>query len=92
MTDQIVPDDKDWTWVLDRPCPECGFDAGSLDVSAVGDLIRATAASWVAVLGGDEAVVRSRSIPSRWSTLEYGAHVRDGGVETSLRCISSGSR
>jgi hypothetical protein len=20
----IVPDDKDWTWVLERPCPECG--------------------------------------------------------------------
>ena len=77
MTDQIVPDDKDWTWVLDRPCPECGFDAGSLDVSAVGDLIRATAASWVAVLGGDEAVVRARTVPDRWSTLEYGAHVRD---------------
>jgi hypothetical protein len=22
----IVPDTKDWTWVLRRPCPECGFD------------------------------------------------------------------
>lgn len=22
--DQIVPDTKDWTWVLERPCPECG--------------------------------------------------------------------
>jgi hypothetical protein len=22
----IVPDTKDWTWVLDRPCPECGLD------------------------------------------------------------------
>ena len=22
----IDPDTKDWTWVLDRPCPECGFD------------------------------------------------------------------
>ena len=21
----IEPDTKDWTWVLDRPCPECGF-------------------------------------------------------------------
>src|SRR5262245_58876013 len=19
-----APDDKDWTWVLERPCPECG--------------------------------------------------------------------
>jgi len=22
----ITPDTKDWTWVLARPCPECGFD------------------------------------------------------------------
>ena len=21
----IVPDDKDWTWVLERRCPQCGF-------------------------------------------------------------------
>ena len=77
MTDQIVPDDKDWTWVLDRRCPECRFDARALDVSSVGDLIRATAAGWVAVLGDDEARVRRRPIPGRWSTLEYGAHVRD---------------
>lgn len=25
----IVPDTKDWTWVLERACPECGFDASS---------------------------------------------------------------
>ncbi len=77
MSDQIVPDGKDWTWVLDRPCPECGFDAGSLVVSTVGDLIRTTAASWVVVLTGDESSVRTRDVPGRWSTLEYGAHVRD---------------
>ena len=29
---EIVPDDKDWTWVLERVCPECGFDARSIDV------------------------------------------------------------
>jgi hypothetical protein len=22
------PDDKNWTWVLERPCPACRFDAG----------------------------------------------------------------
>ena len=26
----IVPDDKDWTWVVQRPCPECGYDATSV--------------------------------------------------------------
>ena len=24
--DAITPDTKDWTWVLERTCPECGFD------------------------------------------------------------------
>ena len=24
--DGIVPDTKNWTWVLERPCPECGLD------------------------------------------------------------------
>ena len=27
----IVPDTKDWTWVLERPCDECGFDARSAE-------------------------------------------------------------
>jgi hypothetical protein len=26
LTVTIVPDAKDWTWVLQRPCPECGLD------------------------------------------------------------------
>ena len=28
----IVPDDKNWTWVLARPCPDCGFEAAAVDV------------------------------------------------------------
>ncbi len=28
-------DAKDWTWVLDRPCRECGFDAASVRVDDV---------------------------------------------------------
>ena len=27
MPTAIVPDTKDWTWTLQRPCPDCGFDA-----------------------------------------------------------------
>lgn len=77
MTGSIVPDDKDWTWVLDRPCPDCGFDSRSVDVHMIGDLIRSNAASWVTLLGGDGTSVRTRPVPDRWSTLEYGAHVRD---------------
>ena len=75
MTDQIVPDDKDWTWVLERPCPECGFDAGAIDPATVGDRIRANASTWQRVLSSP--TVRDRPVPDRWSPLEYGCHVRD---------------
>jgi len=71
----IVPDDKDWTWVLERPCPECGFDARSIDVTGVGDRIRANASAWQRVLAAPDA--GRRPSPDRWSPLEYACHVRD---------------
>lgn len=77
MTDEIVPDGKDWTWVLERACPECGFDATSFDVQDVGEMIRDNAVSWAQVLRGPAQDLRRRLRPDRWSTLEYGAHVRD---------------
>ena len=26
MPEPIAPDTKDWTWVLEQPCAECGFE------------------------------------------------------------------
>jgi DinB superfamily len=77
MSDQIVPDDKDWTWVLDRPCPECGFDASTAPASDVARMIRANASDWENVLDAPADVLRERTDPTRWTTLEYAAHVRD---------------
>jgi hypothetical protein len=71
----IVPDDKNWTWVLERECPECGFDAPAADVERAGATIRAMSAAWDAVLR--RPTVRDRPSPSVWSPLEYGCHVRD---------------
>jgi hypothetical protein len=71
----IEPDTKDWTWVLSRPCPECGFDPASVHHSEVPDRIRGDAADWVARL--NEAGATERRSPTVWSTLEYGCHVRD---------------
>ena len=71
----IEPDTKDWTWVLDRPCPECGFDATSVHHTEVADRIRSDAAEWVPRLHEPGGNVRRR--PGVWSTLEYGCHVRD---------------
>lgn len=71
----IEPDTKDWTWVLDRPCPECGFDASRVDRSALGAEIRANADFWAATLADPRAA--SRPEPGVWSPAEYGCHVRD---------------
>ena len=71
----ITPDTKNWTWVLDEVCPECGFDAAAIDLSQMGALTRANAAAWPALLATDTA--RDRPSPDRWSALEYGCHVRD---------------
>lgn len=71
----ITPDTKNWTWVLEKPCPECGFDASTFEATDVADMIRANAAAWPAVLERDD--VRERPDESTWSKLEYAAHVRD---------------
>jgi hypothetical protein len=69
------PDTKDWTWVLERPCADCGFESGSVPVSGLGDAIRANAAAWLPVLERGDAT--SRPGPTVWSPTEYACHVRD---------------
>ncbi|QZY30417.1 DinB family protein [Nocardioides coralli] len=71
----IEPDTKDWTWVLERPCPECGFDAPDLDRARIPQAIRDNATLWEVVLGTDDAAVRPAA--NVWSPLEYACHVRD---------------
>jgi len=73
----IVPDDKDWTWVLERPCPECGFDAPRVPPESVAARLRANAAAWERVLLQPDDVVRRRPADDRWAPLEYACHVRD---------------
>jgi hypothetical protein len=72
----IVPDDKDWTWVLRRPCLECGFDTSSFPREAVGGMVVGNAIAWRGMLTGP-GDLHARAVPDRWSTLEYGCHVRD---------------
>ena len=68
-------DTKDWTWVLDRPCDECGFDAGAFDRHAIPRAFRRNAQVWFALLADPAAGQRTR--PDRWSTLEYACHIHD---------------
>jgi hypothetical protein len=71
----IVPDDKDWTWVLERVCPECGFDTQEVDRDDLAARIGRTTDGWRRVL--ERSDVRDRPDDATWSPLEYACHVRD---------------
>lgn len=71
----ITPDEKDWTWVLDRPCTDCGFDPSDHPRERLGKAIRRNALRWRPLL--DRPLAEQRPRPDQWSALEYGAHVRD---------------
>ena len=71
----IEKDTKDWTWVLDRTCPECGYEAESVSRWRLPSLIRANVASWLELLVQPD--VRRRPKEDVWSPLEYACHVRD---------------
>jgi hypothetical protein len=73
--EELEPDTKDWTWVLQRPCPDCGFDAASVRRDDIPDRIRRDAFAWVDRLRASGATARPS--PTVWSVLEYGCHVRD---------------
>ena len=75
------PDDKNWTWVLDRPCPACRFDARAMAHHLIGATLQTTVEAWRDVLSRG-ALVRQRppgpvARGPIWSALEYGCHVRD---------------
>jgi hypothetical protein len=72
----IVPDDKNWTWVLDRACPECGFDARVCTPQQVAPLVRDNADTWQR-LARDGTIKPGRPNDATWSSLEYACHVRD---------------
>jgi len=71
----VPRDDKDWTWVLQRPCPQCGFDSAAVRLAQVPTQLAAQVQAWRRVL--TRADVRDRPQPQVWSPLEYACHVRD---------------
>jgi hypothetical protein len=79
----IAPDTKDWTWVLDQSCPECGLDASAVPPKEVAPRVRADLPRWSAVLARPDA--RERPRPETWSPAEYACHVRDVHVLFSQR-------
>lgn len=71
----IEPDTKNWTWVIESACPECGYDGSTVAFRDVPGIIDANTTAWPEVL--DRPDVRRRPDDHTWSALEYAAHVRD---------------
>lgn len=71
----IIPDDKNWTWVLERACLDCGFDASTFDPSTAAAAIDANVAEWEQLLRNPRA--GDRPDDHTWSAGEYACHVRD---------------
>ncbi len=71
----IEPDSKDWTWVLQEACPDCGFEAPQVAPTDLAQLTRDNVPKWVDALDHPDAAVRPAE--NVWSNLEYGCHVRD---------------
>jgi SAM-dependent methyltransferase len=71
----LEPDTKDWTWVLERRCEECGLDVSGVGRHDLPHAFRTNAQVWLALLADPGAAERTR--PDRWSTLEYACHVHD---------------
>jgi len=71
----IEPDTKDWTWVIEEPCRQCGFDPGGVSRGDIPDLVHENTRGWYDVLADPDFAVRPA--PHVWSRLEYACHVRD---------------
>lgn len=71
----MPPDAEDWTWVLERPCPACGYDAGLVAPTDLAALLHDNARGWYDVLDRPDVAVRPRA--AVWSALEYACHLRD---------------
>ena len=68
-------DTKDWTWVLERRCDECGLLSAELEPSDLAGLLHDTALEFGDALRGPRATERPDE--QTWSVLEYACHVRD---------------
>jgi hypothetical protein len=71
----IEPGTKDWTWVIEESCGQCGFDPAGVVPEDLAELVHANTRGWYDVLADPDFAVRPA--PHVWSRLEYACHVRD---------------
>ncbi|TAP25960.1 MULTISPECIES: DinB family protein [Micrococcaceae] len=70
---EIVPDQKNWTFVLDSVCPECQVDVREVTPKDVIERLPSGVQRYVTALHNPAARVRKN--PARWSDQEYVTHV-----------------
>lgn len=70
-----VADVKDWSWVTQRQCPDCGFDPASVSPADLPGLIVAAAERFAVAVEKEGA--EERPCLQVWSPIEYGRHVAD---------------
>ena len=58
----VAGDTKDWTWVLDRPCSDCGFDPATVHAPDLPDLIHDNTKAWYDVLDRPDVSLREVKI------------------------------
>lgn len=58
-------------------CSRCGFDGRRYPPGAVVDALGALKCQWLEILGGDDAIIRTRPSDDTWCAVEYAAHTRD---------------
>lgn len=81
----IPSESRDWTFVLESGCRECGWEP-TPDVGRLREELTRALGAWPALLAGPEAAVRPE--PTVWSAIEYGSHVRDMARLLALRVAS----
>ena len=72
---QIVPDQKNWTVVLETVCQQCAYDVRNISLSDVIGQLPAYVDRYIQVLARPDA--QTRTNPARWSDQEYVAHVAE---------------
>ncbi len=75
---RIMAEGRDWTEMVGRACPDCGFDASLIGTDEFDSALEFEADAWRRWLSiADESALRSRPTAGVWSGLEYACHVRD---------------
>src|ERR1700709_1455814 len=71
----IEPDNKDWTWVIEQSCGQCGFEPARVVREDLAELVHANTRGWYDVLAHPASAVRPA--PPVGSPLRSACHVRD---------------